>query len=65
MLSKTQYDEALLRAHRLHDGVYRRVAKKPGIDPSYVSRVTAGKRQSEEIRRALLDELRRIQSLLD
>jgi hypothetical protein len=65
MLSKTQYDDALLKAHRLHDGVYRRVAEKLGIDPSYVSRVAAGTRQEATIRRALLDELRKIQSLLE
>ena len=33
MLSKAEYDEALLRAHRLHEGVYRRVADKLGVDP--------------------------------
>jgi transcriptional regulator with XRE-family HTH domain len=65
MLSKAKYDEALLAAHRLHDGVYRRVAEKLGIDPSYVSRIANGKRQDEEIRRALLDELRKIQRLLE
>jgi hypothetical protein len=65
MLSKTQYDDALLKAHRLHDGVYRRVAEKLGIDPSYVSLVAAGKRQEATIRRALVDELRTIQRLLE
>jgi hypothetical protein len=39
VLSKAEYDEALLRAHRVHDGVYRRVADKLGIDPSYMSAV--------------------------
>jgi hypothetical protein len=65
MLSKTEHDKALLKAHKQHDGLYRRVAKKLGIDPSYVSRVVAGKRQDERIRRAILDELRKIQRLLD
>jgi transcriptional regulator with XRE-family HTH domain len=64
MPSKTQYEEALLRAHKLHNGVYRRVAEKLGIDPSYVSRVASGKRPDEKIRRAIVDELRKIQSLL-
>jgi len=64
MLSKTEYDEALLKAHRLHAGVYRRVADKLGIDPSYVSRVANGKREASEIRRVLLDELQEIQRLL-
>jgi hypothetical protein len=65
MLSNTKYEEALITAHRLHDGVYARVAAKHGIDPSYVSRVVAGKRQDERIRRAILDELRKIQRLLE
>jgi hypothetical protein len=64
MRSKTAYEEALLAAHKLHDGVYRRVAKKLGIDPSYVSLVATGKRQGETVRRTLLDELHKIQSLL-
>jgi transcriptional regulator with XRE-family HTH domain len=64
MLSRAEYDKALLKAHRLHDGVYRRVADKLGIDPSYVSRVAAGKRKGAKIRRAILNELREIQRLL-
>ena len=64
MRSKTQYEEALLRAQVLHHGVYLRVANKLSIDPSLVSRVAAGKRQDEKIRGAILDELRKIQSLL-
>jgi hypothetical protein len=57
-------DEVLLKAHRLHSGVYRRVANKLGVDASYVSRVAVGKRKASKIRGALLDELRKIQSLL-
>jgi hypothetical protein len=57
---QTENDEALLKAHRLHTGVYRRVADKLGVDPSYVSRVAMGKRKASKIRGALLDELRRI-----
>jgi hypothetical protein len=64
MLSKAEYEDALLKAHRLHLGVYRRVAAKLGIDHSYVCRVAAGKRKVSEIRRALLDELRKIQRTL-
>jgi hypothetical protein len=64
MLSDTEYDNALLKAHRLHVGVYRRVAHKLGVDNSYVCRVAAGKRKQPKIRRALLDELRKIQRLL-
>jgi transcriptional regulator with XRE-family HTH domain len=47
----------LLKAHRLHMGVYARVAKKLGMSASYVSRVANGKRKSEKIMRALLAEL--------
>lgn len=64
MSSNAKYEEALLKAHRLHAGIYRRLAEKLGVDPSLVSRVAAGKRQDESIRRALLDELHTIQSLL-
>jgi hypothetical protein len=63
MSSDTKHGMALLKAHRLHAGVYRRVADKLGVDPSYVSRVAAGKRKGADIQRAILDELRKIQDL--
>ena len=61
MPSGTKHDNALLKAHRLHAGVYRRVADKLGVDPSFVSRVAAGKRKRPDVERAILDELRKIQ----
>jgi transcriptional regulator with XRE-family HTH domain len=61
MPSKTEYENALLKAHRLHVGLYRRVADKLGVDTSYVSRVATGKRKGAKVRRALLEELRKIQ----
>jgi DNA-binding transcriptional regulator YdaS (Cro superfamily) len=61
---KAKYDEALLKAHRLHSGVYRRVADQLGVNPSYVSRVATGQRKGPKVRRVLLEELRKIQSLL-
>jgi len=61
MPSSTKDDEALLKAHRLHAGVYRRVADKLGVDPSYVSRVAVGERKVPEIQHALFVELRKIQ----
>ena len=64
MSSDTERDKALLKAHGLHAGVYRRVADKLGVDPSYVSRVANGKRQGAKVRDALLDELRKIQRYL-
>lgn len=56
-------DEAqyLLSKHRLHDGLYARVAKKLGLDPSYISRVAKGERTSERILNAIVAELRRIE----
>lgn len=54
-------DTALLKAHGLDVGLYRRVADKLGMDASYISRVAAGERNGPRIRRAILDELRRIQ----
>jgi hypothetical protein len=56
-------DDALIKAHMLHLGVYARVAKKLHVDPSFVSRVAAGKRTSPTIQRALAEELRKISAL--
>ena len=53
--------QSLLRKHRLHAGLYARVAKMLGVDVSYVSRVANGKRTSERIMSAILEELRRIE----
>ncbi len=54
-----------LTYHRLYFGVYSRVAKQLGIDPSYVSRVARRKRRSPKIESALKKELARIQRLID
>jgi transcriptional regulator with XRE-family HTH domain len=61
MVSTTEYEKALLKAHALHAGIYRRLANQLGVDPSYVSRVARGKREEPKILRALLDELHQIQ----
>jgi hypothetical protein len=53
--------EELLRRHRLHEGLYARVAKKLRLHRSYVSRVVRGQRQSERIMAAVVAELRRIE----
>jgi hypothetical protein len=45
-------------------GLYGRVAKQLKVDPSYVSRVARGERQSDEIELSLERELRRIMSLV-
>jgi len=54
---------ALLTWHRLHDGIYARVARSLGVDASYVSRVASGERQSQKIEHALVSELERIHRL--
>jgi hypothetical protein len=54
--------DSLLNAHRLHHGIFARVAQNLSVDPSYVSRVANGKRRSPEIEHALAQELRRIAS---
>ena len=47
------------RIHRYIDslcGIYSRVARKLGLDRSYVSRVARGQRQSKEVEAALVKE---------
>jgi len=41
-------------------GLYGRVARQLKVDPSYVSRVARGERQSDEIEASLERELKRI-----
>jgi hypothetical protein len=64
MPATTKHDEAIIKRHMLHLGLYRRVANKLEVDPSYVSRVATGKRKNLKVRRALMDELRKLQRLL-
>ena len=45
-------------------GLYGRVARRLNVDPSYVSRVARGERQSRAIEASLERELRRIMSLV-
>jgi len=45
-------------------GLYGRVARQLKVDPSYVSRVARGERQSRAIEASLERELRRIMSLV-
>jgi transcriptional regulator with XRE-family HTH domain len=42
-------------------GIYSRVARRLGVDRSYVSRVAKGERHSEEIEQALTTEFKEIQ----
>ncbi len=45
----------------LYRGIYSRVADKLGVDPSYVSRVARGERESEKVTSALDSELAHIE----
>jgi hypothetical protein len=45
-------------------GLYGRVAKQLKVDPSYVSRVARGERQSQAIEASLERELRRILAMV-
>lgn len=45
-------------------GLYGRVARHLKVDPSYVSRVARGERQSDVIEASLERELRRIMSMV-
>lgn len=45
-------------------GLYGRVARQLKVDPSYVSRVARGERQSDAIESSLERELKRIMSLV-
>ena len=60
MPATTKDDEAIIKGHMLHLGLYRRVAKKLEVDPSYVSRVATGKRKNLKVRRAPMGELRKL-----
>src|SRR6202162_5468095 len=45
-------------------GLYGRVARQLKVDPSYVSRVARGERQSEDIEASLERELKRIMAIM-
>ena len=45
-------------------GLYRRVAKKLGVDPSSVSRVARGERRNGAIEKALGVEVNKIQAVV-
>jgi hypothetical protein len=52
----------LLSAYVEQRGLYARVAKQLGLDPSYVSRVANGKRRSKRISLAIEVELSKMQT---
>jgi len=45
-------------------GLYGRVARQLKVDPSYVSRVARGERQSEDVSASLERELKRIMAMM-
>jgi DNA-binding transcriptional regulator YdaS (Cro superfamily) len=49
----------------LFRGIYNRVAKRLGVDPSYVSRVARGERKSAVVEKALGEEVRLIRDHLN
>jgi hypothetical protein len=51
--------ESLIEVHRLQRGIFARVASRLEVDPSYVSRVASGQRNSPKIRQALTKEFAR------
>jgi hypothetical protein len=55
----------ILRTPSLFRGMYNRVARLLKVDPSYVSRVARGERQSEAITFALEFEMRQIKKRLE
>jgi DNA-binding transcriptional regulator YdaS (Cro superfamily) len=52
----------LLRRAALFRGIYSRVAKELGVDPSYVSRVARGQRRNSDVEAALIREVQRLDS---
>ena len=52
--------ERAFERYRLYHGLYSRVARKLGVDRSYVSRVARGERRSDEIEQALSSEFARV-----
>ncbi len=59
--ASTTQREYLLKLHRLHEGLYARIARRSGVDASYVSRVGRGERQSPKISTALFADLASIE----
>lgn len=58
---KQQNGNHLLHIHKLHLGLYARVAERLGVSPSYVSLVANGIRHSEKVHDAIVKEIARIQ----
>jgi hypothetical protein len=61
---KSEYRSTPTNLASLIRGLYGRVARHLKVDPSYVSRVARGERQSDVIEASLERELKRIMSLV-
>jgi hypothetical protein len=62
---KTNSSMTSIPSVSLFRGIYNRVAKKLGVDPSYVSRVARGERKSAVVEKALAEEVRIIREHLN
>jgi hypothetical protein len=61
---RTEHRSAPTNLASLIRGLYGRVARHLKVDPSYVSRVARGERQSDVIEASLERELKRVMSLV-
>jgi len=61
----TSRPAGVLLPQTLYRGLYVRIAKKLGVDPSYVSRVARGERFSDPVESALRQEVHQITRKLD
>src|ERR1700693_5397882 len=62
--AKSVHKSAPTNLASLSRGLYGRVARQLKVDPSYVSRVARGERQSEDIEASLERELKRIMAIM-
>ena len=46
-------------------GIYSRVARRIGVDRTYVSRVAKGERRSPLVERALVEDFKRVQDIAE
>ena len=60
-MSANNNKQSQFKRYQLYRGLYSRVARKLGVDRSYVSRVARGERRSKDIEAALTSELKRIE----
>jgi transcriptional regulator with XRE-family HTH domain len=65
MVTKMDSSTTSIPSVSLFRGIYNRVAKRLGVDPSYVSRVARGERKSALVEKALAEEVRVIREHLN